>query len=337
MTPPEAVLVTGGFGAIGSFVSRQLAREGHTVIVYSRARNFSLVPELEGRIQWAPGDVTDRDALDRAAREHHATRVIHLAAALPAITEDDPIRAYQVNLMGGLNVLTVARDLRLKRVVFTSSKAYYGRFVGEHAPPHFKPVTEDYQGQTATVYGATKKALEDAAFHFRRQWEVDVIALRLGSTYGPGKGTSSHGGYSGLKSRIIEASLRGEPVTVEMPDAADDIVYNADVAKGAVLACFAPRPEYWQLNISGGQLVTLRAFANEAARLIPQHQLTIPAPRGGDVGIPTNITGLLSIERARTAIGYEPDYPGIAGVEAYVRDCMGAPAQPSGRQGVGAA
>lgn len=327
MSEPETVLVTGGFGAIGSFVTRRLARAGHTVVVYSRARNFSLVPELEGRVQWAQGDVTNRDALERAVREYRATRVIHLAAALPGITEDDPIRGYQVNLMGGLNVLTVARDLRLERVVFTSSKAFYGMLQGEHAPPRFKPVTEDYQGQTATVYGATKKALEDAAFHFRRQWGVDVIALRLGSTYGPGKGTSSHGGYSGLKSRIIEASLRSEPVTVEVPDVADDIVYNADVAKGAVLACFAPRPEHWQLNISGGQLVTLRQFANEAARLIPQHKLTIPAAPGGEVAIPTNITGLLSIERARTAIGYEPDYPGIDGVAAYVRDRTGAPAQ----------
>ena len=58
--------------------------------------------------------------------------------------------------------------LGVARVVFTSSKATSGALVGEFAAPTYRPVTEDYVGQTSNVYGATKKALEDAAFHYRR-------------------------------------------------------------------------------------------------------------------------------------------------------------------------
>ena len=63
-----------------------------------------------------------------------------------------------MNVLGGLNVFDVARDLGLERVVFASSKANYGALSGDYGPPPYKPVTEDYVGQTSNVYGATKKA-----------------------------------------------------------------------------------------------------------------------------------------------------------------------------------
>ena len=322
MASGEKVLVTGGFGAIGSFVLQRLVADGHQPVVYSRRESYGLVPELRGKVAWAAGDIEDAVRIREVIQEHGVRRIIHLAAALSGITEREPIRGYQVNLIGGLNLLEATRDLKLDRIVYTSSKASYGALKGEYAPPTFKPVTEDYVGQTSTLYGANKKALEDATYHYRRLWGVDAIALRLGSTYGPGKGGATggqHVGYPGMKVHILEASRRGEPVQVPWPNVADDLVYNDDVAKGAVLAAFAPKPEHWIFNISGSRLVTLREFAEEAMRLLPKHQVTVLPPKPDDAAPASNVTGLLSIERARAEIGYEPDYPGVAGIAAYLK------------------
>ncbi|GAC1325321.1 MAG: hypothetical protein NVSMB2_23850 [Chloroflexota bacterium] len=313
--PP--VLVTGGFGAIGSFVVRRLIDTGHTVVVYSRSANYSLIPDLRDGLSHACGDVQDRERLREVVREHSVKRIIHLAAALVAALERDPALGYRVNVVGGLNVFDVARTENLERVVFISSKAAYGNLRGRHRAPEYEPVTEEYVGQTTTVYGATKKALEDAAHHYRRLFSLDLIALRLGSTYGPGKGGSAHAGYSGLKAHIVESAVRGEPYVVPLADVQDDIVYNRDVAKAAVLASFAAPTTHWQFNIAGGQLSSVRQFAEEVMRVVPTHQLSIASEHQG-LDVNNNTTGLLSIERARTELGYEPDYPGVAGVEDYV-------------------
>lgn len=311
------ILVTGGFGAIGSFVVRRLLDEGRQVVVYSRSANYSLMPDLRDRLIHAPGDVQDRDRLADVVRQYGVKRIIHLAAALVAALERDPALGYRVNVLGALNLFDLARAHNLERVVFISSKAVYGNLRGRHRAPDYEPVTEDYVGQTTTVYGATKKALEDAAFHYRRLFGLDLIALRLGSTYGPGKGGSAHAGYSGMKAYIVDSAVRGEPYAVPLADVQDDIVYNRDVAKAAVLACFAPQTEHWQFNIAGGHLSSVRQFAEEVMRVVPTHRLSIAQEQAG-LDLSNNITGLLSIERARAELGYEPDYPGVAGVKDYV-------------------
>ncbi len=272
---------------------------------------------MRERVTHAAGDVQDLARLSEVLREHGVRRIIHLAAALGSALEKEPPWGYRVNVLGSMNVFDAARDNGVERVVFTSSKAVYGSLGGAHSAPVYEPVTEDYVGQTTNVYGASKKALEDAAYHYRRLFGLDIIALRLGSTFGPGKGRpGAHIGYPQLKTRIVESALDGEPFAVPMADVRDDIVYNRDVAKGAVLACFAPPPEHWQFNIATGALTSLREFASEVMRVVPGHALSIDESRAAEA--PPNVTGILSIDRAREKLGYEPDFPGASAVSDYV-------------------
>src|SRR5205085_3917014 len=125
---------------------------GHTPVVYSRSANYSLLPDLRSQIPHAPGDVQDLPALSEALQRFKIRRIIHLAAALGSSLEQDPPHGYRVNVLGGLNVFDAARANGVERVVFTSSKAVYGSLRGDHAAPAFKPVTEDYVGQTTGVY-----------------------------------------------------------------------------------------------------------------------------------------------------------------------------------------
>ncbi|HVA24898.1 MAG TPA: NAD(P)-dependent oxidoreductase [Chloroflexota bacterium] len=307
-----SVLVTGALGAIGSWVVRRLIEQEAPFTAMDWRADFSLLPDLEGQFEFVEGDILDREALGRLVRERGVRRILHLAALMPPACEQDPLRGYQVNFLGALNVFDVARELGLERVVFMSSKARYGAVTGRHLPPTFKPITEDYEGQPLDVYGSTKLALEDAARHYRRLCSLDLITLRLGTTYGPGK-LARHG-VVGLKSRIVEMAFHGQPMVVSNPDYADDAVYNRDVAKAIVLACSAPQREHWQFNVSGGQLVTLRQFTQEVMRLCPRHQLTFDESPAE----PPKTAGLLSGARARAELGFQPDFPGLTGIADYV-------------------
>lgn len=277
----------------------------------------------------AAGDVQDLAQLSHAVQRFAIRRIIHLAAALGGSLETDPPHGYRVNVLGSMNVFDAARAHGVERVVFTSSKAVYGALRPPFAPPGFEPVTEDYLGQTTGVYGATKKALEDAAYHYRRLFGMDIIALRLGSTFGPGKGRpGGHVGYPQLKAHIVRAALAGEPFAVPMAEVRDDIVYNHDVAKGAVLACFAPQSEHWQFNIATGGLTSVRDFASAVMACVPRHRLTIDESRANETP-PANVTGVLSVRRAQAELGYEPDYPGVEGVADYVSRVRELSASPA--------
>src|SRR5919206_2691925 len=105
------VLVTGGLGAIGSWVVRRLVAEGWLCLVYDAREDYSLLPDLERQFTFVAGDILDRERLEKTTREAGVRRIIHLAALMPPACEADPTRGYQVNLLGSLTVFDVARDL----------------------------------------------------------------------------------------------------------------------------------------------------------------------------------------------------------------------------------
>lgn len=316
----KPVLVTGALGAIGSWVIRRLLSDGIPFVALDSRPDFSLVADIEGGFDFVRGDILDRDGLAQLTRDRGVKRILHLAALMPPACEQNPLLGYRVNFAGALNIFDVARELNLERVVFMSSKARYGAMTGRYAAPEFEPVPEDYQGEPLDVYGSTKLALEDAARHYRRLHSLDLVALRLASTFGPGK-LARHGAV-GLLSRVVEMGYSGQPFVVPRPEQKSDVVYNHDVAKAIVLAGFAPASEHWQFNISGGQMTSVREFADEVMRLCPRHQLTIESAESTGSMAPWRAepsTGSrMSIERARAELGFEPDFPGTSGIAHYL-------------------
>jgi len=93
--------------------------------------------------------VTDFDHLVKTIGDHRVERVIHLAALLQFGCEQDPMRAIEINVQGTLNVLEASREKRVKKIVFGSSVAVYGKQTGlidEHR--HVAP--------NCSLYGVTK-------------------------------------------------------------------------------------------------------------------------------------------------------------------------------------
>ena len=310
------ILLTGGMGAIGSWVARELAEAGHRPILYDVRADYALIPDLEGRVEVVTGDLLDLPNLVRTVLDRKVERILHLAAMMPPQAQANPYQGFQVNALGTVNVLEAARIGGVKRVVYTSSKGVYGPITGDHAHPTYKPLTEDYPVRPNSVYGATKLAGEHMAFNYVRNYGLDFVALRFGSTYGPGK-LGRHG-IVGLHSRMIEAAMAGQETSIPQGgDQVDDMVYNADTAHAAVLACFAERLEHRAFNIATGKGSTLRDLAGAVRKLFPNAVIEIGPGLdyyGGGGGY-----SVFDIGRAQRELGYAPRYSLESGVEHYVK------------------
>lgn len=289
------VLVTGGGGAIGTFVARALRDRGDDVTA------FDLVDcEIPG-VRSVTGDVTDEAAVARAVEG--ADAVVHLAALLPDACAADPRRAERVNVGGSLTVFEAAAEAGV-RVVYASSKAAFGVPTGVHGPPTYEPMGEDAPKDPHTVYGATKLAVERLADAYRRDG-ADLVGLRFASTYGPGKG-AAHGDLAYVPG-LIRRAAAGERVEVVGADQPNDFVYYGDVARGVAAALEAEDPAHAVYHVGSGETVTLRAFA-DALRAETDAAVTV---EGGtnfrDADPPTYCR--LDVSRARADLGYEPAYP----------------------------
>jgi len=115
------VLITGGAGFLGFHTANHLAARGIESVVYDIA---PLVPaDFPAGTIGVVGDVRHADALGRAFREYRPDAVIHAAAALPLCR---PLEIRTTNVDGTRNVLQMAREHAIERVVVISSTAVYG-------------------------------------------------------------------------------------------------------------------------------------------------------------------------------------------------------------------
>lgn len=119
------VLVTGANGLLGSYLVRRLIDRGETVRGLKRAKSdLSLLGDYASRVQWVEGDVTDIFSLELAMEG--VERVYHLAALI-SMQSGDADQMLQVNAEGTANVVNAALDSGIKKMLYASSVAAFGR------------------------------------------------------------------------------------------------------------------------------------------------------------------------------------------------------------------
>lgn len=307
------VLVTGGAGAIGRFVVEELCDRGHDVTVFDRVALDGAGLRIDDTDATSvTGDVTvPEDVADAVAR---TDTVVHLAALMPPACEADPRRANRVNVGGTLNVLEAAAGTET-RVLCASSKAVYGAVMGAHAHPTYEPLSEDAPREPTNVYGATKLAVENYCRAYARNDDLDVAWFRFAATFGPGKG-EAHGALS-LLARLVENADAGKPVHLSGVDERNDWIYYPDIAAGVATAVEADALTHRAYHLGTGEAPTLRAFVDFVRKRRPD--ATIEAEGGLDFFDQSSPRYCrLDISRARTDLGYEPEYP----VEAAINDFL---------------
>ena len=146
------ILIIGGAGYIGSHVTREFLDLGHRCTVYdnlSSGLRENLFPEAE----FIHGDIHDYPALSETMKGGFDA-LIHLAASKGAGESMLKIDKYSHNnIMGTLNILNAASFAKIKRIIFSSSAAVYGK-------PEYLPVDEKHRTNPENYYGFTKLEIE---------------------------------------------------------------------------------------------------------------------------------------------------------------------------------
>ena len=158
------ILITGGAGYIGSHTLIELHNAGYDFIVYDNLSNSSLkslnaVEKIINKsITFIEGDIRDKKSLQKLFSKYDIDSVIHFAG-LKAVGESvsNPIEYYDNNVNGTLVLLSVMKEYKCKKIVFSSSATVYN----EVDSKSYTPLKENFPtGNTTNPYGASKYFIE---------------------------------------------------------------------------------------------------------------------------------------------------------------------------------
>lgn len=281
-----STLITGGTGLIGSKVAERLLLNQEAVILYDVALTAERVDPLKERfgdlLTVEKGDVFAIGGLGDIVRRHSVNQIVHLAYMLGAESNANPGLATQVNSVGTVNVLDVARLFDVQRVVMASSIAVYGR--DSMYPPDSLPLQEDappYVAPGVPIYGAGKVYMEHLAAHYANQYGIEAVGLRPSIVYGPGR----RSGATGFVVALIEDPALGRPVSVSFGDAKMSLVYVEDVADQFVALLEAPADRFTQRRFfnTGGDTCTMRELADVVRGIIPEASIEVAGSEATDL------------------------------------------------------
>lgn len=180
------VVVTGGYGFIGSHLVSALLNRGDSVTIFDSARNTrdtSIDFDRYDKFRYVQGDVTDLAALEQALVPGVDT-VFHLAAVVGVKNYmDDPLRVLDVNVTGTRNVLELSHR-HGTRVVFASTSEVFGK----NPNPPFAEDDDRVLGSTRTArwsYSTSKGMAEHLVFAMHAAYELPVTVVRYFNVYGP--------------------------------------------------------------------------------------------------------------------------------------------------------
>lgn len=225
----ERILVIGAGGQIGGVLTdalREVYGPDHVV-----ATDLRPLPEQAGPTDVL--DALDRAALDALVKKHRINQIYHLAAILSATGEQDPQKAWAINMGSLFNVLEVSRLQHLDKVYFPSSIAVFGREAAHRDTPQFEVLIPE------TVYGISKVAGENWANYYYRRYGLDVRSLRYPGIIGyqtlPGGGTTDYA------VDIYHHAVRGESFECFLrADTALPMLYMPDAIHGTIQLMEAP-------------------------------------------------------------------------------------------------
>jgi UDP-glucuronate decarboxylase len=302
------ILVTGGAGFIGSHLCERLLAQGHDVLCVD---NF-----------YTGGKHNIRPLLDQPYFElarHDVTfplyvevdEIYNLACpAAPIHYQFDPVQTTKTSVHGAINMLGLAKRLRVPILQASTSEVY--------GDPEVHPQTEEYWGRVNPIgprscYDEGKRCAETLFFDYRRQHRLSIKVARIFNTYGP----RMHVHDGRVVSNFIVQALRGEPITIYGDGSQTrSFCYVDDLVDALVRLMATPDEVTGPINLGNPAEMTVKALAERVIALtgsrskieyrpLPQDD---PKQRQPDIA------------RARETLGWAPTTPleeGLAKTVAY--------------------
>jgi len=309
------VLITGGAGFIGSHLAAALGKRGVPVRILD---NFSTgtrenLEAVGAPVDLVEGDICDEDVCGRAVSG--CDTVIHQAYPYGVATRDVDHQYVAEGAIGTFNVLRAALRARVRKVLYASTVAVYGR-------QERVPVDEEHPKNPFLPYGATKYLGELYCSTFANVYGLDTASCRYFNVYGPRYATYDHSALI----LFMERALRGEDLLI-YGDGTQmrDYTYIDDVVTGTLLALDKPTKPGDVYNIGAGRGLTIKELADLVVKSLgSRSKVRLAEPeeyRKTPGGLPYGITDkkdgrfldtrkyMADITKARRDLGYNPTTP----------------------------
>jgi len=253
------VLVTGGAGFIGSHLCTQLVNRGFDVLCVDNfltgsKRNIAHL-QRHPRFELMRHDITEPLAVE-------CDMIFNLACpASPANYQADPVRTTCTSVVGALNLLQLARRLKVPILQASTSEVY--------GDPQQHPQREGYWGHVNPIgpracYDEGKRCAETLFVDFRRQHGVDTRIARIFNTYGPRMQPLD----GRVVSTFIVQALAGEPLTVQGDGMQTrSLCYVDDTVEALLRMMLSPRPVPGPVNIGNPHELRVLDIAEQVLAL----------------------------------------------------------------------
>ena len=303
----STILITGGAGFIGSNLCEYFLSKGYQVVCldnFATGHRHNIKDFIQNEnFRLIEGDIRNIEACQQAVQG--VDYVLH-QAALGSVPRsiNDPITTNEVNVSGFLNMLVASRDAKVKRFVYAASSSTYGDSEG-------LPKVEEVIGKPLSPYAITKYVNELYAEIFSRTYGLETIGLRYFNVFG--RKQDPNGAYAAVIPKFVMQLMQLESPKINGDgNYSRDFTYIDNVIQMNELAMTTQNPEaintvyntaYGDRNTLNDLVGYLKDFLARYDARIANVAIEYGPNRAGDIP-----HSLASIEKAKTMLGYNPQY-----------------------------
>jgi len=270
----KRILVSGGAGFLGSHLCERLLERGDEVLCidnfFSSTRQNVAHLLDNHRMELLRHDVTFPLYVE-------VDEIFNLACpASPVHYQFDPVQTTKTNVIGAINMLGLAKRLRIKILQASTSEVY--------GDPMIHPQTEEYWGNVNTIgmrscYDEGKRCAETLFFDYRRQHKIPIKVVRIFNTYGP----RMHPNDGRVVSNFIVQALQGQDITI-FGDGSQtrSFCYVDDLIEGMLRMMNTPPEVTGPINIGNPGEFTIRQLAELVIELTASKSKLIFEPLPSD-------------------------------------------------------
>lgn len=312
------ILITGGAGFIGSNLTEHFLSKNYRVVCldnfstghYHNVQEFQKNPNYK----LIEGDIRDLTVCSDAVEG--VDYVLH-QAALGSVPRsiNDPITTNDVNISGFLNMLVASRDAKVKRFIYAASSSTYG-------DSESLPKVEDVIGKPLSPYAITKYVNELYAEIFSKTYGMETIGLRYFNVFG--RKQDPNGAYAAVIPLFVKQLMNYEsPVINGDGNYSRDFTYIDNVIQMNELAMLTQNEGALNTvyNTAFGDRTTLtqlvQLLKENLAKFDPrieEVEVIYGPKRDGDIP-----HSLASIEKAKSMLGYNPQFSIETGIKEAVK------------------
>ena len=298
------ILISGGAGFIGSYLTKKLVSKGYNVTIldnlskqiHGKDKKSELYNSIKEISTFILGDVCNEEDWKKSLKGQDA--VIHLAAETGTGQSMYEISRYNdVNILGTAHLLNFLANNKnsVKKLIIASSRSIYGegkykcekhgvvypndRIASNMINGKFDlfcdvcggeldlmPTDENSMIHPSSIYGITKHQQEQMTLLMGKSLGIPAVSLRYQNVYGPGQSLSNP--YTGILSIFSTRMLNGNDIDIyEDGEESRDFVFIDDVVEATILALEKEEANHQVFNVGSGEPTTVSQVANSLKSL----------------------------------------------------------------------